>query len=204
MAAYPDDPLKELGKTSHSVLINDNINKVPRDLTLVGPEQRQFRSSVTLHGRVENLKNNDPAENNKQYYPGILPPIVSVIATDNDLFDGVNEPGYVPSAEFYNVDSDPLIARINTPSKQFGIPVTITQGTVGDVTNAPYNALNEIGITQSTIVPTPYTSAIFPGQTISGNGIPEGTTVTSVSNAGDLIVTGKQRYNRRLCYSYFI
>jgi len=197
MAAYPDDPIKELGKTSHSVLINDNINKVPRDLTLVGPEQRQFRSSVTLHGRVENLKNNDPAENNKQYYPGVLPPIVSVIATDNDLFDGVNEPGYVPSAEFYNVDSDPLIARINTPSKQFGVPVTITQGTIGDVTNAPYNALNEIGITQSSITPTPYTVAIFPGQTISGNGIPAGTTVTSVSNAG----TGSCATCRRIVMS---
>ena len=184
MAAYPEDPTKELGKTSHAVLINDNINKVPRDLTLVGPEQRQFRSSVVLHGRVENLKDNDPAENNKQYYPGALPPVVSVIATDNDLFDGVNDPSYVPSPEFYNVDSDPLIARINTPSKQFGVPVTITQGTVGDITNAPYNNLNEIGITQSTIVPTPFLSAIIPGQTITGNGIPSGTTVTSVSNSG--------------------
>ena len=55
MAAYPNDPLKELGKTSHTVLISDNINKVPRDLTEVGPEQKQFRSSINLHGRVENL-----------------------------------------------------------------------------------------------------------------------------------------------------
>ena len=46
MAAYPNDPLKELGKTSHAVLISDNINKVPRDLTEVGPEQKQFRSSI--------------------------------------------------------------------------------------------------------------------------------------------------------------
>ena len=54
MAAYPDDALLEINKTSHAVLINDNINKVPRDLSEVGPTQRQFRSSVVLNGRVEN------------------------------------------------------------------------------------------------------------------------------------------------------
>ena len=35
-------------------LLNDNINKVPRDLAEVGPEQKQFRSSVQMFGRVEN------------------------------------------------------------------------------------------------------------------------------------------------------
>jgi hypothetical protein len=176
MAAYPEDPTKELGKTSHAVLINDNINKVPRDLTLVGPEQRQFRSSVILHGRVENLKSNDPAENNTQYYPGALPPVVSVIATDNDLFDGVNDPGYAPSTEFYNVDSDPLIARINTPSKQFGVPVTITTGDVGSLT-LNSSALDTIGLTTASISPGIF--AIKPGMKISGPGILAGTEVVS-------------------------
>ena len=176
MAAYPEDPTKELGKTSHAVLINDNINKVPRDLTLVGPEQRQFRSSVVLHGRVENLKSNDPAENNKQYYPGALPPVVSVIATDNDLFDGVNDPGYAPSTEFYNVDSDPLIARINTPSKQFGVASTIVTGDVGSLT-LNSSALDTIGLTITSISPSEF--AIVPGQKISGPGILAGTEVVS-------------------------
>ena len=36
MSAYPEDFTLELGKTSHTVLINDNINKVPRDLNEVG------------------------------------------------------------------------------------------------------------------------------------------------------------------------
>ena len=49
MAAYPDSVLTlELGSTSHTVLINDNINKVPRDLSEVGPDQKQFRSSVHI------------------------------------------------------------------------------------------------------------------------------------------------------------
>ena len=57
MSSYPNDQVKELNQTSHVVLINDNINKVPRDLNEVGPEQRQFRSSVQLYGRVENTVN---------------------------------------------------------------------------------------------------------------------------------------------------
>ena len=60
-------PSNEDGKTANIVLLNDNINKVPRDLSEVGPEQKQFRSSVQLFGRVENnifsstgVRNNAP------------------------------------------------------------------------------------------------------------------------------------------------
>ncbi|MHC4316205.1 MAG: hypothetical protein ACYSW3_27495 [Planctomycetota bacterium] len=68
---FPND---ELNLTAHTVLFNDNINKVPRDLAEVGPDQKQFRSSVTLYGRVSNLMYNttgtDPANpGNAQYYP---------------------------------------------------------------------------------------------------------------------------------------
>jgi hypothetical protein len=49
-----DFPVGEKGKTAHVVLINDNINKIPRDLAEVGPDQKQYRSSVELFGRVEN------------------------------------------------------------------------------------------------------------------------------------------------------
>ena len=108
MAAYPNDPLKELGKTSHTVLISDNINKVPRDLTEVGPEQKQFRSSINLHGRVENLASTVTNLNNIQYYPGPTSPIVSVIGTDRDLFDGIPTQGYVGSPDFYNVVFKPF------------------------------------------------------------------------------------------------
>ena len=37
---------------SYFSLINDNINKVPKDLSNVGPEEREFRSSVKLFPRV--------------------------------------------------------------------------------------------------------------------------------------------------------
>jgi hypothetical protein len=50
--------VSETGNTSHIVLINDNINKVPRDLSEVGPDQKQYRSSIQLYGRVENTEDN--------------------------------------------------------------------------------------------------------------------------------------------------
>jgi hypothetical protein len=49
-----DFPTNEVDRTAHIVLINDNINKIPRDLAEVGPDQKQYRSSVELFGRVEN------------------------------------------------------------------------------------------------------------------------------------------------------
>lgn len=64
-------PVSETGNTSHIVLINDNINKIPRDLADVGPDQKQYRSSVQLYGRVENTEDtvtitgNTPAYSSK-------------------------------------------------------------------------------------------------------------------------------------------
>jgi len=122
MAAYPDDPEKEIGKTSHVVLINDNINKVPRDLSEVGPLQKQFRSSVKLYNRVNTLDRPlGPYAGNIQYYPGRTAMIVSTIADNLEMFNGDGAiSGYTPSTRFYNVESNPLIGRISTV-KQFGI-----------------------------------------------------------------------------------
>ena len=50
---FPD----EIDESGHIVLYSDNINKVPRDLALVGPDQEQYRSSVVLYGRVTNVMN---------------------------------------------------------------------------------------------------------------------------------------------------
>jgi len=125
MAAYPEDATLEVGKTSHTVLINDNINKIPRDLNEVGPDQKQFRSSVRLFGRVENTDisinagTTNLGDSNHQYYTGRLSDTVSMISTVNDLFEyNKNEaprPNYFP--QFYSIDSNPLIARISTESK---------------------------------------------------------------------------------------
>jgi len=130
---------------SNIVLINDNINKIPRDLSEVGPEQKQFRSSVQLFGRVEN----NSATTNIQYFPGILSDTAITIAAGNDanmayelLGDGTNTDIYSTlsangQASMYQLDSNPLVARLSTSGDI---------GTASDATGAsmvPYLAVYE-------------------------------------------------------------
>jgi len=121
MASYPTGTTIELGKTSHTVLINDNINKVPRDLTEVGPSQLQFRSSVILYPRVNNT---ETAYKNEMYYPDTSYSIVSTIGDNNNLFYNNIVPTTLPGEfnNFYQINSNPLIARISTPAKLGVVP----------------------------------------------------------------------------------
>jgi hypothetical protein len=124
LAAYPEDQNQELGLTSHVVLLNDNINKVPRDLAEVGPDQKQFRSSVQLFGRVQNTATasmptvNDIRIVNEQYYPSRFSDTVSTIS---NLFDMFNLQGSNYNTDydddFYEAESNPLIGRISTTNQ---------------------------------------------------------------------------------------
>jgi hypothetical protein len=147
MASYPDNTTLEVGKTSHVVLISDNINKVPRDLSEVGPVQDQFRSSVQLYGRVENssTKVTEALENmglsNLQYYPGRTFDFASTISTVGDLFDynpqDPPNPNLFP--QFYSLESNPYIARINTANK------------IGQIANVNFTAVSGlIAVTATT------------------------------------------------------
>ena len=118
---YPDPiatpspyPTSEVGKTAHVVLLNDNINKIPRDLSEVGPDQKQYRSSVRLFGRVENN-----ILSNEQYFPGRATDTVSTIATSSDLNMDFNDINSVEN--FYQLDTNPNIARISTLSAPIGV-----------------------------------------------------------------------------------
>jgi len=126
------------GREAHIVLSNDNINKIPRDLIEVGPDQQQFRSSVKLFGRVENYKvdmtgsGSDSSNMNKQYQPNILGDTVVVIGPMTELGLGslTNPEGndankyYAGPASaltdllipphWFNGQSNPVIARIST------------------------------------------------------------------------------------------
>jgi len=123
---FPTDPTSA---TANIVLINDNINKVPRDLAEVGPDQKQFRSSVQLFGRVTNIFQPDPlpvativTASNKQYYPGIESDTAVSISTAEDANIIYNELGDTPSTNFsvggkdnlYQIDTNPLVARLAT------------------------------------------------------------------------------------------
>jgi hypothetical protein len=113
-------PSNELNKTAHTVLLNDNINKIPRDLTEVGPDQKQYRSSVELFGRVENLLEATET-NNKQYFPAKKADVASTIASSADLnFLVTNTPDNIygtASNNFYQLSTTPIIARISTVNK---------------------------------------------------------------------------------------
>ena len=126
-------PTNETGRTSHIVLINDNINKVPRDLAEVGPDQKQYRSSVELYGRVEN-------------YPAKFPLTIEPVAT-TDLY---------ASMIMYNINDDPYnlmdIVRpgdgiqCNIPNSPAGVVLPKWYGdtTITSIENFNYSLLTPI------------------------------------------------------------
>ena len=119
----PVFPTDENNKTANVVLLNDNINKIPRDLNETSDQQKQFRSSVQLYGRV----NNNTATSNVQFFPvnsaaagsQFLPLSMTAdtIATANDLSMGntyitvPTPPAVVP---LYQLETNPFIARLAT------------------------------------------------------------------------------------------
>ena len=116
---FPSDPT---GSTANIVLINDNINKIPRDLSEVGPDQKQFRSSVQLFGRVSN--NNSAS--NIQYYPNIDTDTAISISTADDSNMDFATLGTNGQLNLYQIDTNPLIARLATNKNNIIGDVTAT------------------------------------------------------------------------------
>ena len=130
-ATNPEDQ-----NASFVTLLNDNINKIPRDLSEVGPQDRQFRSSVQLFGRVENTDRAFSNIGNQQYSPGRKSFTTNTIEDLFDLFDtadydgsgGANPPSITndsnPYYAFYRSESNPFIAEFITSQStadQFGL-----------------------------------------------------------------------------------
>jgi hypothetical protein len=116
-----------LTSTSYISLINDNINKVPRDLSEVGPTQTQFRSSVKLYGRVENVLIAESNIGNKQFFPGKTSFTTSTIQNLFDIFDYDSTSPVTDASDInviYKALSNPSVGQITTSqnsSKQFGV-----------------------------------------------------------------------------------
>ncbi len=138
-------PTNETNLTAFTTLFNDNINKIPRDLAEVGPEQKQFRSSVTLYGRVTNIMNSS-IPNNEQYYARLSSQGKNAIAHTStaiadakevnmgfgDLSLSTGSPaagGISGNLVFYQIETNPLIARISTTEKSIGATASLTSGT---------------------------------------------------------------------------
>ena len=145
-------PVAEINKVAHTVLINDNINKIPRDLTEVGPDQKLYRSSVQLFGRVQNTINGQDA-NNIQYYPSLKADVAIAIGTSDDLSmytSSVTNTLGSAVFNFYQLETTPLIARISTSNamgvtsventEQATLPITYTNS---DNNMQPYLSVYE-------------------------------------------------------------
>ena len=132
---YPNRSGIELNKTANIVLINDNINKVPRDLSEVGPDQRQYRSSVQLFGRVTPTIADVP-NLNRQYYPGILSDTVVSISTLADTNYNLSNGTDLEYDEFYESITNPLIGRIST---QLEVGKSTAIGRPEQLPNQTYN-----------------------------------------------------------------
>jgi hypothetical protein len=136
MKALPESQTTNLN-TSFITLINDNINRVPRDLTEVGPQDKSFRSSVKLFGRVMNTDSTYSIVGNEQFSsanlgsPGRSEFTTNTIEDLFDLFDvqeaiknsPITAPGnaYYP---FFKAESNPFIAEFITSQDsdfQFGV-----------------------------------------------------------------------------------
>ena len=96
---------------THSVLIGDNINKVPRDLQEVGPNQTKYRSSEILFPVVQNYSPTSAGQNwNQAFFPGKNKFNVTTVAP----FDALNSLGSTAPAvaSIFENEEDPLIMRI--------------------------------------------------------------------------------------------
>jgi len=103
----------EQGETSHVSLYSDNINKVPRSLIEVGPDQKLYRSDETLFPVVNNILLSGNLNNNEQFYPGEKKYEIPTIGA----YDELNNLGTGGADDaIYNSADNPLIARISTPS----------------------------------------------------------------------------------------
>ena len=131
----------ERNKSFFTTLLGDNINKIPRDLVEVGPNDRDYTSSENILIRVNNpLINNKPSPNpypkikawNAQYYPGNIEQEVIQIATVRDMEiqaipfkPGVNGGEYgqsgITNIYNYNDPNNPQrVTSVNDTPEQIG------------------------------------------------------------------------------------
>lgn len=118
---------------THSVLISDNINKVPRDLQEVGPLQDKYSSDEVLFPVVENYHTNT-SNWNQAFYPGIKKYEVTTIASFEDL----NDLGGTAHGAIFENTEDPLIMRIGDNEGGLGATSQHMEPTLSIAETAPF------------------------------------------------------------------
>ena len=126
---------------SYLTLINDNINKIPRDLAEVGPDQKQYRSSVKLYGRVAPetliIAPGDNDYTNKQYYPARSSDTSTVVGNANDLIGATTTEEQYSAEVTTTVNSDTIRVKLLSPG---AIPrgARVSTTTVQGITPSTY------------------------------------------------------------------
>jgi uncharacterized protein (TIGR02145 family) len=117
----------EIGSTAFCVLVHDNINKVPRQLTEISNQDVQFNSDLTWFGRVTN-NTAAGAGNNTQFFPNTTPDSVELIGGIRDVFPEIDftagaagTPPYINSNSIFDLDQKPFVAKISV-QKAMGVP----------------------------------------------------------------------------------
>ena len=120
----PVQPAIEGDSTAFTTLFSDNINKLPRDLEEVGPEQKQYRSSVSLYGRVTN-DDFTVKPYNSQFFPARQSHSADQIAEGLNLVKIPEEKNLNPptgldnnpsrlSLSIYQNETNPYLVRLST------------------------------------------------------------------------------------------
>jgi len=108
--------------TSTITLFGDNVNKIPRDLKEVGPDQTNFRSSEQLYGKVSPELPITPdtiavtaPRYNTQYLSTVVSDTVSQIARQTELYPEEYVGGiWTNFNDVYETENNPYLARIAT------------------------------------------------------------------------------------------
>jgi hypothetical protein len=131
---YPTGTIDQ-NSIANIVLINDNINKVPRDLSEVGPDKDNIE---VVFSYLEELI--QTVALNNQYYPGTNSDTVVSISTVADTNYNVSQGASLVYPEFYQSETNPLIGRINT-SKAIGVTNSNFNLTLGVYETSPVESL---------------------------------------------------------------
>mgnify|MGYP003109121381 FL=1 len=114
--------------TAHVSIYSDNVNKVPKDLADVGPEQKQFRGSERMWGRLENFMwTNLPTslQSSRQYYPELVTDQSITIGTMSELDVGVRRKIRAQHRNTIASSTDIYVTSFD-PSIQAGMGITST------------------------------------------------------------------------------
>jgi hypothetical protein len=105
--ATPPDPANTI---NFITLFGDNIDKVPADVTGVGPDQKQYRSGEQLYGRVtpKSIGGTPSPVNNTQFYPGNLSDTSIAIANQDAMLDTT-----INYRDIYQTATNPPLSRVN-------------------------------------------------------------------------------------------